>query len=176
MKKFIAIIAALTAVFGITAMSAYAAPKVTEEQAKQTALKHAGLTPEQAQFKTIKYDGEAGRGRGEYKLRFYAGNEEFKYEIDAQTGGIMSCSQDMWLNAELYGDGRQRPAGELKARETALARVPGAKQCDIKTLKLDRDDKRGTAQYEGKIFYDKTDYKFEIDADSGEILSWEIEY
>lgn len=175
MKKFIAIMAALTAVFGITAMSAYAAPKVTEEQAKQAALKHAGLTPEQAQFKAIKYDSEEGGGRGEYKLRFYAGNEEFKYEIDAQSGGIMSCSQDMGLNAELYG-GTQQGIGAQKAIETALARVPGAKQSDVKKLKFDRDDKKGTAQYEGKIFYDKTDYKFEIDAQNGEILSWEIEY
>lgn len=175
MKKFVAIIAALAAVFGITAMSAYAASKVTEEQAKQTALKHAGLTPEQAQFKTVKYDNGEGRGRGEYKLRFYAGNEEFKYEIDAQTGGIMSCSQDMGLNAELYG-GSQATAGEQKAIETALSKIPGAKRCDIKKLKLDRDNDRGTVQYEGKIFYDRTDYKFEIDAESGEILSWEIEY
>lgn len=176
MKKFIAIIAALAAVFGMTAMAAYAAPKVTEEQAKQTALKHAGLTPEQAQFKTIKYDGKEGRGRGEYKLRFYAGNEEFKYKIDAQTGGIMSCSQDMGLNAKLYGNDSQGLIGERKAIETALARVPGAKQSDVKKLELDRDDKKGTAQYEGKIFYDKTDYKFEIDAQTGEILSWTIEY
>lgn len=176
MRKFIAIIAALTAVFGMTAMAAYAAPKVTEEQAKQAALKHAGLTPEQAQFKAIKYDSEEGRGRGEYKLRFYAGNEEFKYEIDAQTGGIMSCSQDMGLNAELYGGDAQGLIGERKAIETALARIPGAKQSDVKKFELDRDDKRGTAQYEGKIFYDKTDYKFEIDAQNGEILSWSIEY
>lgn len=174
MRKFIAITAALVVLFGITAMAAYAAPRVTEEQAKQTALKHAGLTPEQAQFKTVKYDGEEGRG-GEYKLRFYAGNEEFKYEIDAQTGGIMSCSQDMGLNAELYG-GRQSDAGGQKIVDIALARVPGAKQSDVKKLELDRDGKRGTAQYEVKIFCDKTDYKFEIDARSGEILSWEIEY
>lgn len=175
MRKFIAIIAALTAVFGMTAMAAYAAPKVTEEQARRTALKHAGLTPEQAQFKSVEYDAEEGRG-GEYKLRFYAGNEEFKYEINAQTGGIMSCSQDMELNAELYGGDAQELIGERKAIETALARVPGAKQSDVKKLELDRDDKRGTAQYEGKIFYDKTDYKFEIDAQNGEILSWKVEY
>ena len=159
MRRFIAITAALAAVFGITAMPVYAAPKVTEEQAKQTALNHAGLTPEQAQF----------------KLRFYAGNEEFKYEIDAQTGGIMSCSQDMGLNAELYG-GRQPDIGGQKIVDIALARVPGAKQSDVKKLELDRDAKRGAAQYEVKIFCDKTDYKFEIDAQSGEILSWEIEY
>lgn len=174
MRRFIAFVAALTAVFGMTAMAAYAAPRVTEEQARQTALKHAGLTPGQAQFKSVAYDSEEGRG-GEYKLRFYAGNEEFKYEIDARTGGIMSCSQDMGLNAELYGDG-QSSAGERKAIETALARVPGAKLSDVKKLELERDGKRGTAQYEGKIFYNRTDYKFEIDAESGEILSWEIEY
>lgn len=174
MRKFIAITAALVVLFGITAMAAYAEPRVTEEQAKQTALKHAGLTPEQAQFKTVKYDGEEGRG-GEYKLRFYAGNEEFKYEIDAQTGGIMSCSQAMGLNAELYG-GRQPDGGEQKIVETALAKVPGAKRSDVKKLKLDRDGKRGSAQYEVKIFCDNTDYNFEIDAQSGEILSWEIEY
>ena len=173
MKKVIAIIAALTAAFGITA--AYAAPKVTEEQAKLTALRHAGLTPEQAQFKTIKYDGGEGDGRGGYKLLFYAGNEEFKYEIDAQSGGIMRCSQDLELNAELYGGSRETD-GERQAIETALARIPGAKQSDVKELKLSRDGKKGAARYEGKVFFDKTDYKFEIDAESGEILCWEIEY
>ena len=115
----------MTAAFGITA--AYAAPKVTEGQAKPTALRHAGLTPEQAQFKTIKYDGGEGDGRGGCKPLFYSGDEEFKYEIDAQSGGIKRRPRDLELNAELYG-GPLETEGERQAIETALAGIRGALQ------------------------------------------------
>ena len=33
----------------------------------------------------------------------------------------------------------------------------------------------GYAEYEGEIFYDGTEYEFEISASDGSILSWEID-
>ncbi len=60
-----------------------------------------------------------------------------------------------------------------RAKEIALEKVPGAKTEDIRKFKKDRDD--GRYVYEGEILYNKTEYDFEIDAQSGEIISWDQE-
>lgn len=59
-----------------------------------------------------------------------------------------------------------------QAMETALAKVPGAAEKDIR-IELDYDD--GRYRYEGDIIYDRVEYDFEIDADSGEIVEWSEE-
>ena len=91
MKKFIGILAVLTAVFGITAVAAHAA-QITEAQAKEIALKHAGVTAQQAQFTKMKLDRDFGRA--EYELEFYVGNVEYDYEIDAATGNVRQFSRE----------------------------------------------------------------------------------
>lgn len=62
---------------------------------------------------------------------------------------------------------------EEKAKEIALEKVPGATVQDIRQFKKDRDD--GRYVYEGEILYNKMEYDFEIDAESGEIISWDQE-
>ncbi|MBQ8807801.1 MAG: PepSY domain-containing protein, partial [Clostridia bacterium] len=44
---------------------------------------------------------------------------------------------------------------------------------DIKEFKKDRDD--GKTYYDGKIVYDKKEYEFEIDAQTGTITEWDID-
>ena len=72
MKKFIGIMAVLTVIFGITA--AANAAQITEAQAKEIALKHAGVTAQQANFTKMKLDRDFGRS--EYELEFFVGNVE----------------------------------------------------------------------------------------------------
>ena len=62
---------------------------------------------------------------------------------------------------------------EEKAKEIALEKVPGATVQDIRQFKKDRDD--GRYVYEGEILYNKMEYDFEIDAESGEIINWDQE-
>ncbi|MBQ8392105.1 MAG: PepSY domain-containing protein [Clostridia bacterium] len=62
---------------------------------------------------------------------------------------------------------------EERAKEIALEKVPGATEENIRKFKKDRDD--GKYVYEGEILYNKTEYDFEIDAESGEIISWDQE-
>ncbi len=62
---------------------------------------------------------------------------------------------------------------EADAKKVALEKVPGAQESDIRGWKLDRDD--GRQEYEGSIFFEKMEYEFEIDATTGEIISWEAE-
>ena len=58
------------------------------EDAREIALTDAGLTQEQATFLEVEQSGEGGASV--YRFRFYAGNVEYEYEINAQTGVIYS--------------------------------------------------------------------------------------
>ena len=59
-----------------------------------------------------------------------------------------------------------------EAQNIALERVPGATSQNI-SVKLDWDD--GWYIYEGDILYNRMEYEFEIDANTGNILKWEEE-
>lgn len=139
------------------------------EDAKAKALAHAGLTAGQVTFTEQKLDWDDGRQV--YDIEFYTGDSrEYDYEIDAVTGEIRSVDYD----AESYAP----PAGQTvisqdRAREIALAKVPGASAADIRKLKLDRDD--GRQVYEVEIIYNHREYELEIDAVTGAVLEFESE-
>ena len=172
MKKFIGIMAVLTVIFGITA--AANAAQITEAQAKEIALKHAGVTAQQANFTKMKLDRDFGRS--EYELEFFVGNVEYDYEIDAADGTVRKFSRETHAFNPTQGNaqtGQPGLIGEQKAMEIALARVPGAKPEHVRKLKLDYDD--GMQLYEGEIFYNFREYEFEINAQTGEVVGWEID-
>ncbi len=174
MKKFLGIFAAIAVLFGIAA--AANAAQITEAQAKDIALKHAGVSAGQAHFTKMKLDREFGRS--EYELEFYVGNVEYDYEIDAASGAVRKFSRETHATAPFRNDAHGGPQGhgligERKAMEIALARVPGAKPEHVRKLKLDYDD--GMQLYEGEIFYNFREYEFEINAVTGEVVGWEID-
>ena len=149
-----------------------AATAVTEEQARETALSHAGLTADQVTFVRSKLDRDDGRLM--YDVEFYtSGYKEYDYEIDASTGEILSYDYD----AEGYSYQPNATPGTAitaeQARAAALAEVPGAAESDIYEFETDRDD--GRLEYEGKIIYNNTEYEFTIDGYSGAIREWDAE-
>lgn len=60
---------------------------ISVEQAKEIALNHAGKTADQVQFVKIKQDWE--HGRTVYEIEFIANDNEYEYEIDANTSAIV---------------------------------------------------------------------------------------
>ena len=149
-----------------------AATAVTEEQARETALSHAGLTADQVTFVRSKLDRDDGRLM--YDVEFYTSDyKEYDYEIDAATGEILSYDYD----AEGYSYQPNATPGTAitaeQARAAALAEVPGAAESDIYEFETDRDD--GRLEYEGKIIYNNTEYEFTIDGYSGAIREWDAE-
>ena len=66
--------------------------QITIEEAKDIALKNANLTNNQVTFTEVKLDIENGIQK--YELEFYNNNKEYSYEIDANTGKILSYEQD----------------------------------------------------------------------------------
>ena len=148
------------------------AAAVTEEQARETALSHAGLTADQVTFVRSELDRDDGRLM--YDVEFYTSDyKEYDYEIDAATGEILSYDYD----AEGYSYQPNATPGTAitaeQARGIALAEVPGAAESDIYEFETDRDD--GRLEYEGKIIYNNTEYEFTIDGYSGAIREWDAE-
>lgn len=158
---------------------------LTEQQAKDKALAHAGLSAGEAEFTKV----ELGRedGRQVYELEFHTpGWMEYDYELDALTGEILEWSREQ---EDLPAPPTQAPtptpaptadpvpepagisAGE--AQSLALARVPGASAGDMVKFETDYDD--GRTVYEGEIVFGGMEYEFEIDAATGAVLEWDAE-
>jgi len=76
-----------------------AAPSLTEDEAKEIALKNAGLRGEDVTFVRSHPDWEDGRPT--YEIEFFTNDMEYDYEIDAVTGNILSMDRD----AEFYHRG-----------------------------------------------------------------------
>lgn len=148
--------------------SAQSGGMLTEEQAKEKALGHAGVQADRTVFTKAKLDYDDGRQV--YDLEFYTDSrDEYDYEIDAYTGEVLSYSVEKALVQS--GSGGSLTVDEAKA--LALSRVEGANGENIWEFKPDTDD--GRAVYEGKIVYGGWEYEFEIDAETGEFLDWDEE-
>lgn len=63
---------------------------------------------------------------------------------------------------------------EDEAKQIALNKAEGAVSDNIRTFDLDYDDGRWV--YEGEIHLDEWEYEFEINAESGDVISWEKDH
>ena len=144
---------------------------ITLEEAKAVALKHAKLTADQVTF--VKQKLEREDGRQVYDIEFYTSDyKEYDYEIDAATGLILEFDYD----ADSFTPPDPSVTGTIsqdKAREIALAQVPGATAKNMTKLTLDRDD--GRLIYEIEIKYNGMEYDFEINAADGVILDMDMD-
>lgn len=153
---------------------------IGEEKALQTALETAGIS--EADASRVRVSADRDDGRVVYDVRFDVDGTEYDYEILASDGQVVSADieqrRDIRYDEDTNTDDRQNgnsddvAVSSEKAIETALAKVPGATENDIR-IELDYDD--GRYKYEGDIIYNRVEYDFEIDANSGEILEWSEE-
>lgn len=175
MKKLIVFIAIFTTL--LTACGS-GETKISADRAKEIALNHAGILKEDATF--LKAERDSENGKAVYEVEFYSKDKkEYDYEIDANTGEILSYDSDAESATPAQNGGEQSTASEVteitedKAKEIALAKVPGATAENIREFKKELDD--GREEYDGKIVYNNMEYEFEIDAKTGEIIKWETD-
>ena len=152
------------------AASASSGAAITEAEAKQIALDHAGVSESETERMRVKL----GRDDGvqEYEVNFYVGNREYDYDINAATGEIRSHDSEIDDDYVSSTEAAGAAISEDEARATVVARVSGASASDVR-LYLERDD--GRLVYEGELIYNGTEYEFQIDAATGDVLDWESE-
>ena len=149
---------------------------IGEDAALQAALEAAGVSESDASRLRISKDRDDGRVV--YEIRFDVDQTEYDYDVLASDGQILSSDVELRNDDRDDDDDRNRGsnAGVAISREEAidiaLAKVSGATESDIK-IELDHDD--GRYKYEGDIIYERVEYDFEIDANSGDVLEWSEE-
>ena len=64
---------------------------ITAKHAKETALRHAGLS--ESQVNNLDVDLDRENGKLIYEVDFNSGNTEYDYDIDAETGEVISADK-----------------------------------------------------------------------------------
>ena len=158
----------------IPVASAPAAPassgSVSEDEAKQIALTHAGVSESETERLRVKF--ERDDGVDQYEVTFHVGAMEYDYEINANTGKILKSESEYDDDYVSPTEASGAAVSEDEARSIFAAQVEGASASDVR-VKLERDD--GRMIYECKLILGSTEYEGEIDAATGKILDWDVD-
>lgn len=145
------------------------------DAAKRAALADAGVDGTQARFTKAELDDEDGVLV--YELEFRTGTHEYEYEIHATTGEVYARSAEA-LSApgggQGGGAGKNGGIGAEGARQTAL-RHAGCAADEVVFTETELDCEDGRAVYKIEFYKDRTQYEYEIDAATGEVLQHEWE-
>lgn len=138
------------------------------EEAKQIALNHAGVSAAETVFLHAEFDYDDGLRV--YDVEFFAGNQEYDYKIDAASGAIVSFDFDVeWYTVQPSANG-YIGEGEAKRIVEQTAGTTGI----FTDFKMEVDD--GRVLYEGEMRDGWMEYGFKIDAVSGAILDWDMDW
>ena len=145
---------------------------IGEDAAKNIALSHAGLTASQVTFLSARLDYEHGKAR--YEVEFYSAQQEYDYEIDALSGEILSFDHEAErrTTAQISTDGAT--IGEERAKSIALSHA-GKTASQVTGLRAELERDHGRMIYEVEFHIGRTEYNYEIDASSGEVVSYELD-
>lgn len=142
------------------------AVRITAETAKSKVLEHAGLSA--SSVTKLECEIEWEDGHLVYKIEFTVNGTEYEYEVDVNTGEIVKSEKDTDDDKTTA----ETCISEKEARDAALADA-GVKLEDAEKLKckLDKDD----GVYEVEFRAGNTEYEYEIDAKTGEVVKSEKE-
>ena len=150
------------------------ATSITVEEAKQIALNHAGLSSSQVSF--IKSEMDFDNGIKKYDIEFYYQNKEHDYEINASNGQIIGYDYDV-ENYTIQSNQTSNTTTAISvenAKQIALNHANlSSSQVSFVKSELDFDD--GMGKYEVEFYFNNKEYNYEIDANTGDILKYEID-
>ncbi len=173
---------------GAASLTSFAAPAnnyISSEKAQQIALENAGLSTDSVTF--IRTHLDYDDGRAEYEVEFYHGNMEYDYDIDAVNGTILAYDHD----AEYYAPAAATPSATPTtyaapssaanyitsdaAKQAALAHA-SVSENDTRRMEIGFDYEHGIAVYELEWNVGWTEYSYEVNASTGDIVTYEVDY
>ncbi len=162
----------------VSGQTAMVSGGITQQEAKEIALREAGVSETDISYITVKQDWDGGTAR--YEVEFVAQGTEYDYELDATDGRVISASSEIFdkMGSTSQGTAQQggmSTAGGISidtAKQTVMDRIPGI---DARNIYIHPDYDDGISLYEGEAYHAEIKYEFEISASDGRILSWEAE-
>ena len=142
---------------------------INAQKARSIAFEHAGVSRSEAADYRSKLENEDGLWV--YEIEFRVGKTEYEYEIDAETGRIISAEKE--TKNEAAGGGEVKLTGS-QAVAKALEHA-GLKAAQVKELECELDYEDGKPVYEIEFKYGDTEYEYEISAYDGSVVSSKTE-
>ena len=153
----------------------------TLEQAKETALKDAGLTAGQVTLqKAVTYEED---GRPQHKVIFRTDTARYTYVMDGSTGEFLAAERkDFSGNAassasSSVSQGSSFSAGSISADQARCIALEhaGVSGSDLTKYDSELDRHHNRQVYEIEFETGSAEYDYEIDAETGDILSHQKE-
>lgn len=143
------------------------ARKITLNQAKQIAFKHAKVNGKNAKFDDAEYD----RKDNEYELEFIVNGTEYEYDINASNGKVKKAKKEAVKKAAKKKTSAKKQTVKYislsKAKNIAFkhAKVNG-KNAKFSEQELDKGDRK----FELEFTLNNVKYDYEIQAVTGKVL------
>ena len=145
---------------------------ISVDEAKSAAYAHAGVAESDVVYVETDFDSE--HGVMVYEVEFYAGNVEYEYDINAQTGEVVKYAQQNTGTSIPSGTVSGDYIGETAAKEAALSHA-GVSEADVCWLKADFDSDDGIYLYELEFAANGVKYDYDVNALTGDIVKFEEE-
>ncbi len=167
--------------------TANTAAQITVDEAKNAALANAGLQESDVVFKKAQL--ETDDGILKYEIDFYAGDNEYNFDIDAATGAVLKAEteimdaediaeRDALLGTTAGTATRAESEGitEDQALDIALNHT-GVAKSDVTSsfVNKDFDDDRGITTYDVEFHVGAQEYNYDIDMTTGDIYEFDSE-
>ena len=141
-------------------------------------LKDAGLSESDVTFKKTELDNS--HGTQVYDIEFYTSDTKYDYEIDASNGTVLEKSIEQFQLQTPPTDSAINSSGNDyigidRAKEIALNHAQ-MNESDVQFAKAKLENDDGVAEYEIEFYFGRTEYDYTIDAVSGNIIEYDVEY
>ena len=148
---------------------------VSMVQARIIALEHAGVRESDAVFGEQKNGRENGRAC--YEIEWRLDSVEYEYEIDMETGTILSWNYELeeLKHGGVKTENTAAYIGEENAKKIALKDANAAEErVQFTKCRLDEDD--GQIYYEIEFILDGVEYEYDIEALTGTVMGRDIDF
>lgn len=143
-------------------------PTISASEAKEIALK-------QVNGKIVEFDFDGDEHIPHYEIDIVKDNEKVEITIDAQTGQATISSREIIYNSTSKSSSSQKQAQQntkgIISQEQAIKIAQSKAAGTVTSIELDTEN--NVQVYEIEIRNGKTEYDFDIDATTGEILKYE---
>ena len=152
--------------------------EVSPDGAKAAALKDAGLSESDVTFKKAELDYD--HGTQVYDIEFYTSDTEYEYEIDASGGTVLEKNIEQFqiqtnpTNSAINSSDNNY-IGVDRAKEIALNHAQ-LNESDVQFVKAKLENDDGGVEYEIEFYSGRTEYDYTIDAVSGNIIEYDVDY
>lgn len=166
---------------------------ITIAEAKTIVLENAGLSEAEVRFVRVQLNTESGLSQ--YELEFISTAADYEYKVNALTGEVISMTSENGqydldavppeigtAGSEAAGNAAEGTAGSnsqqyigAEAAKQAALHHAGLSEEDVQFSSVHLEHEDGRWEYEVEFQQGDTEYEFDIDALTGEIISYDYD-